>query len=163
MDGIRAPFLMEGLIQDAIHQLKYRNLRVLAPELGKILSRYLQTHSIPGDSLVPVPLHPGRLRRRGYNQALLLAKELGKLQGLEVHDDLLRRTKNSPPQVEAISLEQRRLNVAGSFDCRGDAAGSKIILIDDVTTTGSTLSACAAALKRAGASSVWGLTLAREV
>ena len=112
---------------------------------------------------MPVPLHPKRLRRRGYNQALLLARELGKLRGLEVNDHLLSRPKDSPPQVEATSLGQRRLNVADSFDCRGDACGSKIILIDDVTTTGSTLSACAAALKRAGASSVWGLTLAREV
>ena len=60
-------------------------------------------------------------------------------------------------------MEQRGLNVAGSFECRGDAAGARIILIDDVATTGSTLSACAEALKLAGASSVWGLTLARQV
>ena len=154
---------MEGLTQDAVYNLKYRNLRALAPELAGILSQYLQTHPLPGDSLVPVPLHPRRLRRRGYNQALLLVRELGKLSGLAVNDGLLKRIKDSPPQVEATSLEQRRLNVADSFDCRGDAAGAKIILIDDVATTGSTLSACAEALKRAGASSVWGLTLARQV
>ena len=163
VDGIRAPLLMEGLIQDAIHHLKYRNLRALAPELAGILSRYLQAHALPGDSLVPVPLHPRRLRRRGYNQALLLARELGKLSGLEVNDGLLKRIKDTPPQAEASSLEQRRQNMADSFDCRSDAAGAKIILIDDVATTGSTLSACAEALKRAGASSVWGLTLARQV
>ena len=79
------------------------------------------------------------------------------------HGGLLKGIKDSPPQAEAISLEQRRLNVAGNFDCRGNAAGAKVILIDDVATTGSTLSACAEALKRAGAGSVWGLTLAREV
>ena len=163
MDGIRAPLLMEGLIQDAIHHLKYRNLRALAPELAAILSRYLQTHPMPGDSLVPVPLHPRRLRSRGYNQALLLARELGRLCGLEVNESLLKRITDNPPQAESTSLEQRRLNVAGSFDCRVDAAGAKIILIDDVATTGSPLSACAEALKRAGASSVWGLTLARQV
>ena len=112
---------------------------------------------------MPVPLHSRRLRRRGYNQAMLLARELGKLSGLEVNDGLLTRIKDSPPQAEAISLEQRRLNVADSFDCRGDTAGAKIILIDDVATTGNTLSACAEALKGAGASSVWGLTLARQV
>ena len=163
VDGIRAPLLMEGLIQDAIHHLKYRNLRALAPELAAILSRFLQTHPLPGDTLVPVPLHPRRLRRRGYNQAILLARELGKLGGLEVNVGLLECIKDNPPQAEATSLEQRRLNVAGSFDCPGDAAGAKIILIDDVATTGTTLSACAEALKRAGASSVWGLTLARQV
>ncbi len=162
VDGIRAPLLMEGLIQDAIYHLKYRNLRALSPELAELLYCYLQTHPLPGVYLVPVPLHPSRLRRRGYNQALLLARELGKLSGLEVNDGLLKRIKDTPPQAEATSLEQRRLNVAGSFDCRGDVAGSKIILIDDVATTGSTLSACAEALKRAGASSVWGLTLARQ-
>ena len=154
---------MEGLIQDAIHHLKYRNLRAPAPELAGILSRYLQTHPLPGDSLLPVPLHPRRLRRRGYNQALLLARELGKLRGLEVNDGLLKRIKDNSPQAEATNLEQRLLNVAGSFACRGDAAGAKIILIDDVSTTGSTLSACAEALKRAGASSVWGLTLTRQI
>ena len=153
---------MEGVVQAAVYQLKYRNLRVLAPELGKIMCGYLQTHPIPGDILVPVPLHPIRLRRRGYNQALLLAKELGKLNGLEVSNGMLNRTKDSPPQVEASSQEQRRLNVADSFECRENVSGAKIILIDDVSTTGSTLSACAVALKRAGAKSVWGLTLARE-
>lgn len=162
MDGIRAPLLMEGLIEDAIYHLKYRNLRALAPELAEILYRYLQTHPLPGDSLVPVPLHPRRLRSRGYNQALLLASELGKLSGMEVDDGLLKRIKDTPPQAEATGLEQRRLNVADSFDCRGDVAGAKIILIDDVATTGSTLSACAEALKQAGASSVWGLTLTRQ-
>ena len=112
---------------------------------------------------MPVPLHPRRLRSRGYNQALLLARELGKINGLEVNDRLLLRINDNPPQVETTSLEQRRLNVADSFECRGDAAGARIILIDDVATTGSTLSACSEALKRAGATSVWGLTLARQV
>ncbi len=135
----------------------------MAPELAGILSSYFQTHPLPGDSLVPVPLHPRRLRRRGYNQAVLLARELGKLSGLEVNYGLLKRVKDNPPQAEAPSLEQRRLNVDESFDCRSDAAGAKIILIDDVATTGSTLSACAEALKRAGASSVWGLTLTRQL
>ena len=163
VDGIRAPFLMEGLIQDAVYHLKYRNLRALAPELARILFRYLEIHPIPGDTLVPVPLHPRRLRSRGYNQALLLARELGKINGLEVNDRLLLRINDNPPQVETTSLEQRRLNVADSFECRGDAAGARIILIDDVAPTGSTLSACSEALKRAGATSVWGLTLARQV
>jgi ComF family protein len=161
-DGIRAPFLMEGAIKEAIHAFKYRNLRAAAPELGQLLARYLKSHPMPGEVLVPVPLHPRRLRSRGYNQAALLARELGKLSGLPVNERLLARTKNTPPQVQTSNQEERHNNMAGSFECIGEARGLAVILVDDVTTTGSTLSACAAALKVAGAASVWGLALAKE-
>ncbi len=116
---------------------------------------------MPGDVLTPVPLHPRRLRSRGYNQSALLAKELSKQLGLEVDQALLRRTNNTRPQVSA-SRDERRENVRGSFRCDGPADGRSVILVDDVATTGSTLSACAAVLKAAGASSVWCLVLARE-
>ncbi len=154
---------MEGLLQQAIFAFKYRNLRALAPELAGLLSEYLDSHPIRGDCLVPVPLHARRMRQRGYNQAGLLARELGKLHGLPMEEGLLRRVRDASPQVDATSRQQRKENVAGGFAASGTATGGKIILIDDVATTGSTLSACAAALKEAGASSVWALTLAREV
>jgi ComF family protein len=161
-NGIRAPFLMEGVIKDAIHALKYRNVRAAAPELGELLAQYLKTHPMPGEVLAPVPLHPRRLRSRGYNQSALLARELGKLSGLPVNERLLSRTKNTPPQVQTSNREERHHNMAGSFECIGKVRGLSVILVDDVTTTGSTLSACAAALKEAGAVSVWGLALAKE-
>lgn len=116
---------------------------------------------MPGDVLTPVPLHPRRLRSRGYNQSDLLAKILSKKLGLDMDQSLLTRAKNNPPQVSA-SQEKRRENVQGSFRCGGPLDGQAVILVDDVATTGSTLSACAAALKAAGASSVWCLVLARE-
>ena len=162
VDGLRAPFLMEGLAREAVHSLKYRNVRAAAPELGRLLAEYLDSHPMPGEVIVPVPLHPRRLRSRGYNQSELLARELGKLTGLPVNNRLLARTKNTPPQVSLANQGERRRNAAGSFACTGDPAGQNVLLLDDVATTGSTISACAAALKAAGAASVWGLVLARE-
>ena len=118
---------------------------------------------ITGDLLAPVPLHSRRLRSRGYNQSALLTLELGKLTGLPVEEGLVFRTRDAPPQVQAASRQQRRSNVEDSFQCNTGLSGEAVILVDDVATTGSTLSACAAALKDAGAGSVWGLTVAREV
>ena len=162
VDGTRAPFLMEGLIKQAIHSFKYRGVRAAAPELGSLLAGYLVEHPIPGDVLMPVPLHSRRLRYRGYNQSALLAREMAKHTGHTIELEALVRTKDSLPQVEAGSSSQRRSNVERSFQCTGNVAGGKVILVDDVATTGSTLSACAASLKEAGAASVWGLVLARE-
>ncbi len=161
LDGIRAPYEMEGTIKEAIHNLKYPGLKAAAPELAESLANYLEEHPMPGDVLTPVPLHPRRLRSRGYNQSDLLAKILSKKLGLDMDQSLLTRAKNNPPQVSA-SQEKRRENVQGSFRCGGPLDGQAVILVDDVATTGSTLSACAAALKAAGASSVWCLVLARE-
>ena len=125
------------------------------------MASYLAEHPFPGEALVPVPLHSRRIRHRGYNQSLLLARELAKLTGLDLDEELLVRIKDTPPQVGA-SRPQRRGNVEGSFRCQRDVAGRALILVDDVATTGSTLSACAAALRAAGAATVWGLVLARE-
>ncbi len=100
IDGIRSPFRFDGVIRQAIHQLKYRNLRALAVTLAKLLQDYLVTNPMPGEVLVPVPLHPKRLRERGYNQSSLLAKELGKLTSLPVVDDCLIRQRHAPPQAK---------------------------------------------------------------
>ena len=163
IDGIRAPYLMQGPIREAIHSLKYRSVRAIAPELAQLLAQYMTRRPITGDLLMPVPLHSRRLRSRGYNQSVLLARELGMLTGLTVEERLVFRTRDAPPQVHAASREQRHSNVEDSFQCNAGLSGESVILVDDVVTTGSTLSACAAALKDAGAASVWGLTVAREV
>ncbi len=166
IDGIRAPYLFEGPLREAVHRLKYRGWRVAAPVLGGLLAGYLERHGLPAQPLdqvlVPVPLHPRRLRSRGYNQSHLLAVEAGKLLEIPVRQDLVKRATDSPPQVEARSREQRRGNVAGSFEATTAVKGFSILLVDDVATTGSTLHACAAALKEAGAASVWGVALARD-
>jgi competence protein ComFC len=164
IDGIRSPFRFDGVMRQAIHQLKYRNLRALAEPLAKLLNDYLATNPIPGEVLVPVPLHQKRLRERGYNQSRLLAKELGKLTNLPVVDDCLIRQRHAPPQARSSTVEERRRNVAGAFVCRDHRLQDKqVLLIDDVSTSGATLDAGAAALKAARATSVWGLVLAREI
>jgi len=152
------------VIRKAIHQLKYHNLKAISPCLAELLADYLQSNPLHGEVIVPVPLHPRRLRERGYNQSGLLAQELGKLINLPVIEDCLVRVKQMLPQVRAPNIEERRKNVANAFACRDDRVKDKqIILVDDVCTSGATLESCAAALKSKGAISVWGLTLAREI
>ena len=160
--GIYAPFIYQEVIKDAIQDLKYNNVKALAAPLARILAGYLETTSIQADVIVPVPLHWRRLRERGYNQAALMARELGKNLGWAVEERELRRTRYTKTQVRGANREQRRTNVRGAFDCRGRAVeGKRVLLVDDVCTTGSTLEACAMALRQGGATAIWGLTLAR--
>jgi competence protein ComFC len=164
IDGIRSPFRFDEVIRKAIHELKYRNLKAISPCLAELLADYLKENPLPGEALIGVPLHPRRLRERGYNQSGLVAAELGKRIGLPVIEDCLIRVKQAQPQVKAVDVEERRRNVADAFVCRDErVSGKQIILIDDVCTSGATLESCAAALKNKGAKSVWGLTLAREI
>ncbi|MDH4268978.1 MAG: ComF family protein [Dehalococcoidia bacterium] len=164
IDGIRSPFRFDEVIRKAIHELKYRNLKAISPCLAELLADYLKENPLPGEALVGVPLHPRRLRERGYNQSSLLARELGRRIGLSMIEDCLIRVKQAQPQVRAVDVEERRKNVADAFVCRDERVrGKQIILIDDVCTSGATLESCAAALKNTGATSVWGLTLAREI
>lgn len=164
IDGIGSAYRFEGIIRKAIHELKYRNLRAIAPCLASLLADYLRANPLSGDALISVPLHARRLRARGYNQCDLIARELEKRTGLPLIEDCLVRVKQAKPQVRAVDVEERRSNVADAFVCRdARVRGKKIILIDDVCTSGATLESCAAALKKKGATSVWGLTLAREI
>ena len=164
IDGIRSPFRFDGVMRQAIHQLKYKNLRALAGTLAQLLNDYLITNPVPGEVLVPVPLHQKRLRERGYNQCSLLAKELGKLTNLPLVDSCLVRQRHTPPQARTSTVDERQSNVADAFACRDQRLRDKqVLLIDDVSTSGATVDACAAALKAAGAISVWGLVLAREI
>ena len=151
-------------MRQAIYQLKYRNLRALTVPLAQLLHDYLVTNPLPGEALVPVPLHHKRLRERGYNQSSLLAHELGKRINLPVVDNCLIRLRHAPPQARTSTVQERRSNVAAAFTCRDHRLqGKQVLLIDDVLTSGATLDACAVALKAAGVTSVWGLVLATEV
>ncbi len=164
IDGIRSPFIFNGVIRQAVHELKYRNLRALVPVLAGLLYDYLVKNPVPGDILVPVPLHPKRWRERGYNQSALLAWELGKSTGLGVVTDCLVRHSYSQPQARSAGVSERQKNVAGAFTCLdGRLKGKQVIIIDDVSTSGATLNACAAALKSGGAAQVWGLVMALEL
>ncbi|MCJ7605189.1 MAG: ComF family protein [Dehalococcoidales bacterium] len=164
IDSIRAPFLFDGLTRHVIHEFKYRNLRGLAPLLAGLLYDYLAESPVPGDVLVPVPLHPKRLRERGYNQSGLLARELGKLTGVPVVTDSLRRVHHTPPLARSSNVDDRRARVADAFaSTDGKLKGKRVILIDDVSTSGATLNACATVLKEAGVAGVRGLVIALEL
>ena len=164
ISSIRSVFRFEGIVRAAIHELKYRNLRAIVPTLAAYLGAYALENGTLADFVVPVPLHPQRQRRRGYNQAELLARELGYAQGTPAAVSSLKRTGGGASQVRTGSMSERRRNVADAFTCMDASfSGKRILLVDDVCTTGATLEACAVALRAAGASDVYGLTVAREV
>ncbi len=165
----RAAFAFDGPLREAIHRLKYRQKSALAPRLAPLLWRALENdpflRDFHPDFLVPVPLHRARLRKRGFNQSLLLARELSLLLGVPTRE-LLQRTRNTPPQV-GLKGDARAKNVRGAFDLSSRAAalnglqGARILLVDDVFTTGATLGEAAKILLGAGAGEVCALTLAR--
>ena len=164
IDGIRAPFLFHGIIREAIHEFKYRNLKSVAPLLAGFLQDYLLENPIPGDVLVPVPIHRKRHRERGYNQSSLISRELSRKNGLPVIEDCLIRRINTPPQIRTTSASDRRKNIADAFTCINDTLeGRHVILVDDVSTSGATLNTCAEVIKSSGAAGVWGLTIALEI
>lgn len=160
--GIRAVGYLEGPLRTAIHRFKYSNVRGLAVPLGRLAVESLLRYDLPVDAIVPVPLHPRRLRERGYNQANLLATEIGKSRNLAVVDDVLVRVRSTMPQV-GLSAKRRRENVKDAFRCTSATLqGHNVLLVDDVCTTGATLEACSLALRQVGVGLVWGLVLARE-
>ena len=160
VDRIIAPFKYEGAVRRAVLDLKFRNVRASAPTLGQLMACFLADSPVKGQALVPVPLHKSRLRSRGYNQSALLAREVSRLTGIPALEDLAVRTIDTKPQA-TLSWEERLANVAQAFMALKDLSGMRVTLIDDVATTGSTLSACAHALKDAGAEYVEGVVLAR--
>ncbi len=164
IDAIRSPYLYvpSSPIYRAITSLKYGGMRSVAPELAELLFVFWQKRQVADpDVIVPVPSHPSRVRQRGYAQAALIATELGRMMGVLVGSDSLVRVQNAPSQLETESREDRWTNVQGSFRSESQVSGANVLLVDDLVTTGSTASACAAALKRAGARRVIGLSVAR--
>src|SRR5918998_2720334 len=158
-DGARAPLQYEGVGEELVHTLKYRGyLRVVEKVMAPLMAGVLGGGRF--DAVVPVPLHRTRLARRGFNQAELMAGGVAGRIEAPVLDKLkvVRRTRD---QVE-LSAHGRRANVAGAYAARGPVAG-KVLLVDDVSTTGATLSECAGVLRKAGAGEVHALTLCRTV
>ncbi len=161
LQGLRAAFCFEGPLRQGVHRLKYRRAGALAAPLAELMLPAYDGLPWTPEVLVPVPLHPARQRQRGYNQAALLARELARQRGIDVDERALRRLRDTPPQM-GLGAAERRRNVAGAFaGLPGALAGRRVLLLDDVCTTGSTLEACAEGARQAGAAAVWGLVLAR--
>ncbi|HUY75391.1 MAG TPA: double zinc ribbon domain-containing protein [Ktedonobacterales bacterium] len=170
LTGLRMAAFHEGGVRKAIHAFKYAGQRRAARPLGDLLAvayhRY-QREGMVADLIIPLPLHTARERERGYNQATLLARRLAARLRLPLRADLLVRLRATPPQV-GLRWQARRANVAGAFALAGphaaaQLAGKRILLIDDVATTGSTLDAAAQALLLAGPAAIWGLTVTRPM
>lgn len=161
LDGLTSFFSFEGPTKDVIHRLKYRPW---IADLVKVLNiPQVNKEEFRGFILIPVPLHPRRERERGFNQASLIAQAIASELTLEFREGILKRTRNTKPQME-LKGKERRENIKDAFSVSPNYPLNAIrytLLIDDVWTTGSTLRACANVLKRAGAKKVWAMTLAR--
>ena len=162
LSAIHAAFAYEGAARNAVLTLKFGSGRYLVPLMGELLRESLQKHPIHADLVVPVPLSARRRRQRGFNQASLLAERVApELCGV-LGEVLVREDR--APQV-GLGAARRLTNLAGAFRCAdpADVQGKQVVLVDDVVTTGATVSACADTLADAGASRVRVLAFARDL
>ena len=153
----RAVGVYEGAFKGWIHELKYSSRRALARPIGQLMAYRLWAEPRMADAqvLVPIPLHADKLRERGFNQALLLARVMGSILAKRVADQVLERVRSTRPQG-SLSLEARYANLRGAFRVTKprEIAGKRVVLVDDLLTTGATCDEAARALLRAGARSV---------
>jgi len=161
--SMRSWLVFEGPIRRALHTLKYRRNVALGDALAQYLVEYVNVLDWSVDLVVPVPLGRRRMNERGYNQVGLVASPLAALQGWRYSPQVLARVRETRSQV-GLSAAERRENVSGAFCANAALASEKtILLMDDVATTGATLVSCAEALLKAGAQTVYALTLARAL
>lgn len=163
LQQIRAALLFAPPIQPLIHKLKYENMFGLAPILAELMVQAWPLWRIEIDLVIPIPLHPKRQQKRGYNQSEKLARHFCFLLGLTYEAEILRRIRDTQPQV-GLNATHRLQNVEAAFEAKQEIVeGKTILLIDDVCTTGATLSAAAEALMQAGAKAVSAYCLARAM
>lgn len=162
-ESAKALAVYDGPVGNAVRGFKYNRQLALGAALAQWLARETRPEWLSGiDLIAPVPLHPRRLLKRGFNQAVLLFRPLAEKYNVPLAFSLLRRLRNTRPQVD-LPPQERKSNVAGAFGVSrpGQAMGRKVLVVDDVFTTGATVRECALALKKAEADEVRVLTFAR--
>ncbi len=159
---IMSPFEYTGKMRSAILEFKFRSCSAYAPLFASMMQSYISSYGSLAsefDCIAPVPLHPSRMRERGYNQSELIARHVARANGVELRPDMLVRTRATKRQSE-LRGTQRAMNVKDAFACTGMAENKRILLFDDICTTGATLRFCADALAARGAKKICALTLA---
>ncbi|HJU63782.1 MAG TPA: ComF family protein [Candidatus Binatia bacterium] len=158
--------IAEHPLRQVLQKFKYGRKVSLGKPLGRLMAHgcqeFLEASSI--DLIIPVPLHPKRLRWRGFNQSLLLARQVSRMREVPVDPFLLYRSRETPPQTQ-LTEEERRKNVRGAFalDAAKPLKGKSVLVVDDVYTSGATVNECSRVLVRGGAKAVHVLTLARTI
>lgn len=160
-DGLRTPFVFADDARRAILEAKFRGVTALLPSLAGVAAEVVPVEWAV-DVVVPIPLARGRRRARGYNQAAVAAVEVGRRLHLPVRVKWLRRVRETLAQA-GLAAEARGRNLRGAFEVHGpDSVPARVLLVDDVTTTGATFEEATRVLRRAGVSRVYALALARE-
>ncbi len=164
VDSIQSPVRYKGIAKEAILTLKFRKETLIAEPLGALLREWIETEmsDMQFDLIVPVPLHPFRLKRRGFNQSLLLAEQIkDSFPSAQISEALLRIRPTMSQTL--LPLQERKKNLKGAFQVRSpdEVKGKRILLVDDVVTTKTTVTECARILKKSGAISVHVLSVAR--
>jgi ComF family protein len=157
--GMASTAVHQGVIREAVQGLKYGNAPLLAKFLGERLVKQLHHMNWTIDMIVPVPLHTTRLAERGYNQAQLLSEQVAQTTLIRCLPNAVHRQRNTQSQV-TLNATERQTNMTDAFQANPSVVtNQRILLIDDVYTTGATLSACGQAILQAGAQAVYGLTV----
>ena len=164
-DYARAPLVYKNNVVRAVHNFKYSGKKYLAKPFAKIMfSSYNELKDLVGnfDMIIPIPLHKDKQKKRGFNQAELLANEIALLADVKVEKDLVKRVKNTTTQTE-LSREGRRANLENAFELidKSKVKGKNVLIIDDILTTGATTESLSKLLKNAKAKHICVLTFAR--
>ena len=159
-DTTFAAYRYDFPIDRLVQSFKYGHRLALGAYFGRQLAAL--TDNPGADLIIPLPLHPERLRERGFNQALELARPVGAAWRLPIDATSCHRTRNTPAQAN-LAWRERVKNIRGAFHCSADFTGKRVVLIDDVMTTGASLDECARTLKLHGATAVIALVVARAL
>jgi len=156
--ALRYTFPVDALI----HSLKYQANLAIAPILANLLIKQLKATKMMPDVIIPMPLHPIRLRERGFNQAMEISRYISKQMKITLLPDSCSRIKHTPPQT-GLPWKARQKNIRKAFSCKIDLSGKHVALVDDVMTTGATLNELAKILRKQGASEISNWVIARTL